>query len=252
MYLDNIDLEHFPVSESAKKMLSYVTKGWYDESYVGKWIFQVIGAEMDIARGYVEGLKNQAFPEICSWGMYFHEIMYGLPVDRSKDIDERRKAVLNRKDRTHRTSVTPYRIEDLIFQVFGLEASVSEQISKYTFSLNIMIGADYIIGDTDEIISYIRKIKPSHLSIVTYYVIEAAVGKVVERFYFPDIEVRLSVPSKIEDRMSAIDVKLEIANTASSKVEGNVMIYENLVQWNGEYSWNGEVKFDTEIEQEDL
>ena len=84
----------------------------------GKWIFQVIGAEMDIARGYVEGLKNQAFPEICSWGMYFHEIMYGLPVDRSKDIDERRKAVLNRKDRTHRTSVTPYRIEDLIFSGF--------------------------------------------------------------------------------------------------------------------------------------
>ena len=66
--------------------------------------------------------------------MYFHEIMYGLPIEKGKDIDERRKAVLNRKDRTHRTSVTPYRIEDLIFQVFGLEASVSEQISKYTFS----------------------------------------------------------------------------------------------------------------------
>ena len=115
-----------------------------------------------------------------------------------------------------------------------------------------MIGADYTIGDTDEIISYVRKVKPSHLSIMTYYVIEAAIGKVLERFYFPDIEVRLSVPSKLEDRMPTIDVKLEIANTASSKVEGNVMIYENLVQWNGKYSWNGAVKFDTEIEQEDL
>ena len=52
--------------------------------------------------------------------------------------------------------------------------------------------------------------------------------------------------------MPAIDVKLEIPNTASSKVEGNVMVYENLVQWNGEYSWDGEVKFDTEIEQEAL
>ena len=119
-------------------------------------------------------------------------------------------------------------------------------MSRYlstTFSLNIMIGADFIIEILTEIISYIRKIKPSHLSIVTYYVIEAAVGKVVERFYFPDIEVRLSVPSKIEDRMSAIDVKLEIPNTASSKVEGNVMVYKNLVQWNGRIfmGWRGKI-----------
>ena len=41
MYLDNVDLEHFPISESAKKMLSYVTKGWYDDSYV--WEMDIPG-----------------------------------------------------------------------------------------------------------------------------------------------------------------------------------------------------------------
>ena len=34
-----IDLENFPNSEAAKRMLTYVTAHWYDKSYVGKWVF---------------------------------------------------------------------------------------------------------------------------------------------------------------------------------------------------------------------
>ena len=41
------DIEHFPTSESAKRMLSFVTKGFYDKSYVGKWLYQVMGLELD-------------------------------------------------------------------------------------------------------------------------------------------------------------------------------------------------------------
>lgn len=33
---EKFDLEQFPTSESAKRMLSYVTPGFYDNSYVGK------------------------------------------------------------------------------------------------------------------------------------------------------------------------------------------------------------------------
>ena len=40
--MEKFDLERFPTSESAKKMLSFVSDGFYDESYVGKWIFQVL------------------------------------------------------------------------------------------------------------------------------------------------------------------------------------------------------------------
>lgn len=29
----SIDLERFPWSDSANRMLTYVTKGWYDKSY---------------------------------------------------------------------------------------------------------------------------------------------------------------------------------------------------------------------------
>ena len=47
---EKFDLEQFPTSESAKRMLSYVTPGFYDNSYVGKWLYQVMGLEYDDAR----------------------------------------------------------------------------------------------------------------------------------------------------------------------------------------------------------
>ena len=61
------DIERFPESESAKRMLSYVTPGWYDYSYVGKWLYEVMGREIDNAEFYVEDLINQLFPETATW-----------------------------------------------------------------------------------------------------------------------------------------------------------------------------------------
>ena len=53
------ELELFPTSESALKMLSYVTPGFYDKSYVGKWMFQVMGLEYDKALKLAEELPEQ-------------------------------------------------------------------------------------------------------------------------------------------------------------------------------------------------
>lgn len=56
----SIDLERFPWSDSANRMLTYVTKGWYDKSYVGKWIYEVMGRELDLATVHIEELPSQA------------------------------------------------------------------------------------------------------------------------------------------------------------------------------------------------
>ena len=58
--MEKIDLENFPTSESAQKMLSYVSDGFYDESYVGKWLFQVMGMEYDKALEIVENLDRKS------------------------------------------------------------------------------------------------------------------------------------------------------------------------------------------------
>lgn len=59
-------LEHFPTSESARRQLRYITAGFYDSSYVGKWIFQVMGQEYDDARRIIQELPAQMFPETAT------------------------------------------------------------------------------------------------------------------------------------------------------------------------------------------
>ena len=67
----SMDLEKFPSSESAKRMLRSVDSGgFYDNSYVGKWIFQIMGLEMDEAKQIIEELPYQAFPETPSNVIY--------------------------------------------------------------------------------------------------------------------------------------------------------------------------------------
>ena len=89
MHIDNVDLEHFPTNEVAQRLLTYVTRGWYDKSYVGKWIYEVIGLELETASRRISEAQKQAFPETAAWGMYFHELMYGIPIDRTKHYTDR-------------------------------------------------------------------------------------------------------------------------------------------------------------------
>ena len=47
--MEKFDIEKFPTSESAKRMLSYVSEDFYEKSYVGKWLYQIMGLEWDDA-----------------------------------------------------------------------------------------------------------------------------------------------------------------------------------------------------------
>ena len=82
--------------------------------------------------------------------------------------------------------------------------------------------------------------------------IEAAICSERERVLFPALDIgmqhvwteRFSVPS--------VEVKCEITEKLPVGMTGNVMIYKNLNQWNGEYKWDGTIKFDTEVTTEEL
>ena len=67
--MERFDLENFPISESAKNMIASVSDGFYDNSYVGKWLYEVMGQEYDTAREIAEDLINQLFPETATWGL---------------------------------------------------------------------------------------------------------------------------------------------------------------------------------------
>lgn len=161
--MDNIDLESFPTNEVARRLLTYVTRGWYDKSYVGKWIFEVIGQELDMAIKRVEELQNQAFLEKADWGLYFHELMYGIPMNID-DIEERRRTILKYRDKSIKSPMNPYRLENVILSTFGLASSAIEQPEQYKFLLKIDWGK--VPADLEfiyELLKLVDSIKPSHI-----------------------------------------------------------------------------------------
>lgn len=117
-----MDLEAFPASEAAKRMLSYVTPGFYDKSYVGKWLYEVMGREMDKTIDLFEELPFQAFPETATWGLGYLEEKYGLPNRKDLPDQERRRIICQKRDT--RAPMTPFAMERLLKTVTEFNVSV--------------------------------------------------------------------------------------------------------------------------------
>lgn len=120
--MKKFELENFPTSESAKRMLSYVSDGFYENSYVGKWIFQVMGIEYDKALEIAMDLPAQFFPETATWGLMYHEMKWGLPIRSNLSYEERRRLIYQKRD--YRAPMTPYHMEELIKTVTSLQVHV--------------------------------------------------------------------------------------------------------------------------------
>ena len=156
----SFDIEKFPTSESAKRMMSRVSP-IYKDSYVGKWLFEVMGLEMDEARILIENIHDQCFAEKATWGLRYWEERYGIPVDESKSIDARRAAVLAKMKRTQ--AMTPAALEDILEAFTHRDVSVSENTGQsYTFT--VQIGEGTSVVDYTAVIERIDRLKPSHLA----------------------------------------------------------------------------------------
>ena len=157
-----MDLENFPTSESAKRMLESVDSGgFYDKSYVGKWIFQVMGLEMDEARQFIEELPYQAFPETATWGLRYHEQKYGLPVREGMPYEERRRNIYSKRD--ERSPMNPYRMEVILENITGRKAHVDDESGPVnTFTVKLESGDNVV--DVAAAIKKLKKIKQSHVA----------------------------------------------------------------------------------------
>lgn len=154
-----VDLDKFPTNETAKRMLSRVSP-IYDKSYVGKWIFQVLGQETGIAWDIVKSLRKQIFLEQCTWGIRYWEERFGIIPDESKDLETRRGAVMAK--RVYGRPRSPAVMEEILSAFSGREVAVTEHNSEYCFTVAFGEG-EHKVGYLD-IIDKINVIKPSHLS----------------------------------------------------------------------------------------
>jgi len=158
-----INLEKFPDIATAQEMLGMVTKGWYDNSYVGKWLFQVMGMEMEDARRFFEELRQQIFPETATWGLVYHEQKYGISTNTNLDLATRRNEIIKARD--SKLPLNPARLEEIILQNYKRNVVITENVRDYFFMITLASGNNEV--NYENLAAYVDKMKPAHIS---YYI----------------------------------------------------------------------------------
>lgn len=151
-------------SPEAKTFLKMVTRGFYNESALALWIFEVIGREWDEMRAWSEGLKDEIHPQTCTWSIAIWEWVYGIEPDESLTLEERRKRIMARICSVR--PINPEAIRRSIAELIGIDkedVSVNDFVAPYTFEVIIHIQGGPV---QDKIVlRHIRTIKPSHLAL---------------------------------------------------------------------------------------
>lgn len=155
----NFDLEKFPENHVSKRMISRVSP-IYERSYVAKWLYEVMGREVDDAETRFSELREQANPETATWGLCYWEQRYGIEVNESRSLAARRAAVISK--RGTRAPMNPARIEEILSSMSGRKIRVEENVAPYTFRVYVENGEGFV--DYDAIVRKLKKVKPSHLA----------------------------------------------------------------------------------------
>lgn len=158
------DLDNIIQSPEAETFLRMVTKGFYSNSYIGLWMYEVIGREWDEMREWAEGLRQEIHPQTCTWSIAIWEWVYGIEPDETLQLEYRRQRILAKV-----VGVKPINPEVIRRGVTALiggtdgEVEVNDFVGPYRFEV-ILHPAGKKPLNYAKIFTYIREIKPSHLA----------------------------------------------------------------------------------------
>ena len=87
---------NIPTTETGKRMIASVSP-IYDKAYTARWLFEIMGIELEEARTYIEELRYQASPETSTWGLFYWEQRYHIPTDENLPLETRRQKVMSKR-----------------------------------------------------------------------------------------------------------------------------------------------------------
>ncbi len=264
--MKEFELEKFPTSESAKRQISYVSEDFYEKSYIGKWLFQVIGLEYDDIANLLEELPSQMFPETATWGLKYHEIKWNLPVRENLPYEERRKLIYQKRDL--KAPMTPYRIETYLTDAVGFQVQVSDihDSGKYNFKpKHPNVFQVTFIGEGTLNVKVVKavldKLKQSHtMYILNDRVILIIDNKYLENFKLTDIKLHMKFlfwkeivsNTKKEILQSKLQIHTKASYTTEEFQNASVSSSKNLWRLNGSVKLNGSRKLNAEYKEEEL
>lgn len=157
--MSKFDIEKFPESKTGKRMVSRVSPV-YQNSYVAKWLYQVMGLEMDEAKEIVESLREQAFTETVTWAIECQEHKYSIVPDESLTLEERRARLKRRT--SQKFPMNPGVLEKYIKNNWDIVVDIDETVDYGYIYLNYLNDIPPTVND---MIKDLRRIKPSHLTL---------------------------------------------------------------------------------------
>ena len=138
-----LDIIHSPEAET---FLQMVTKGFYDRSYIGLWIYEVIGREWDELRRWSEGMRTEIHPQTCTWSIAVWEWVYGFEPDENMTLPLRRQRLLQKISGARPVNQDLFRRNIANILSIPIESvTIDELAGPYAFSVSILNGPDNVL-----------------------------------------------------------------------------------------------------------
>lgn len=187
-------IEKIIKSPSARKALSCISP-IYGESFVGLWLLEVIGRQLDDLEKWGEEYGDQVVPYTAAWSLPYWEEQFGLPSNDALTIEQRRNAVLARIQT--RAPINPEKLGKIASLAAGVEVKILEQPGEYQFRVEMTDPSGAY--NKQALCEEIDLRKPAHL---IYAIVIRMIGVVWNayrfslerlkisakiRFYYPDV-----------------------------------------------------------------
>lgn len=143
-----------------KQLMSYLPE-WYQESPETVAFQEAIQPELDMIWTARNDLLLQLNPNTATWGLAYWEEAFGLPVDETLPLEQRRVRVIARLRGMGTTTVTV--LQSLVESFCpGCDVDIIEHYGEYLIEIRLGI-TDQAVEDTTGLTETLHLIMPAHL-----------------------------------------------------------------------------------------
>lgn len=151
-------IEEILKSPTAQRIIQMVSP-IYGEAYTVLWLYQVIGAVLDLMDEWTDSLALQVVPQTATWSLPYWEEQYGIVPNPSWNMERRRQQVVNKM--RSRGPMNPYKVAQIVSVAAGADSRIEERTGKNHFT--VYINSMPSMVDEAAVRKELNIVKPAHL-----------------------------------------------------------------------------------------
>ena len=155
-------MEAILTNPTAQEIIDYVSQ-IYGESYVGLWVYQVIGLVMGEVLAFAEDLRKEAQPGTAVLLLDQWERHYGIVPDDSMTPAQRQARLM--RHTSNRSPASPARLAAAVAGYLGFAVTIEENTADNTFTVVLLDGT----ADLEPVEELLKPMKPAHLIMTLHF-----------------------------------------------------------------------------------